>query len=1739
MNIKDAYIHNGEAILKDIQVSGSKLQKLKAGKDANDAYLTWVDVLDFSSFGASGHSHTWIGDGTLKMYAHTNNEINFGGTHTGTKIYFGYRATDSRSIPTEFVFGGSAGSAQLTASKFAAGLLALTSTETSATSTTKGINFTNGSSTAHIGLSTLLGIYSSGNIILRPDGATADATGNGSLKLTKDGATIYETFTAEKLVKSGGTSTQFLKADGSVDSNSYSLSTHDHDDKYLKLAGNTTSNPVTGPIYIDGSGLFIRSKDATKNVWEIVGDGTAWTSNYGFYLQYYGAGSGNNNDLVLYSHGQASTDIEVYRVHQDGSFIFKATPKVDTSDIYHAENLIPKTITLSTSAQTYITAGGTNYTLQMPNTDPYTSARTPSAHDHERIKPTRHDSDDPAPNTKGAYLTFQFSYIGGNWWNVLNMRSYTDMKYVSAELLTPANNPGADTGYSGNMMWRQGRNSTWLDMRTILDSANYTDYTVKKDGTGATGTWDIDISGNAATATTATNSDKVDEHHAMSAGSLLYKYAVTATIPASSVSGDFWYATITFARSYVRELTRSMLDATYSNRQGQVYLNTYEYNGAWYAFTTNYNGSNIKGIAYKSQNNPIYYVKLAKPTTYNNAVPDGTITVYSPYNCTITVSATAPSGITFTDLTTPGFTNLKASSASSADSAATATYASNVGTSADHVTAAQVKALHTWYTAVAGNNASGVIDNWNEIKNFIDGFHETDDLATYLTNTFLAKSGGTMTGPIKWTDSTALPEQTSPQYFVCIDAFNSGGTTKWASKANTLKALTGLTSTAIGDSDEPVYWDGGKFVKAGAYPTKASWNYDDVYPKKYSYSLPPQKCVKITYSNSAPVIISACRSNGQAQFLLAGLGYGADGWIRNQFRCLIPSTCFNWKLSDSACTVELYHNTTNSGNAVVTVITTGDITFTEVNALSGDADTKRFACYDELTWDNIANKPATATGYGYIGTTAVQANSAAQNLTGINDSTFSGVMNITGRQSYAEGIRIHDYSGISSVWFRAVNTDNYDAGMIGITADSTGLRFRLPASATGTSVADKVKIAYGGNVSITNALTVSGAFTASAAVYFTGLGSGSSNVTDDTELLTSYAGTGGFDNTTGAGQVYRRQATKLYNYIKSKTDGLYVTSVGVTDDTTNHENQLRYVKGGSSTYFTVPFATNSDTVDTYHAERLLHGAYNSSVVYDVLEIKQTNTPTEILIKTKLPFSNGNEMPSIYIRGFAYGNSVPVDIHLVFYIYGGAFCNCSATCYGVWKPQIFLFTYVENETTYVGIGLKKSIYYPRLYVDIADIWGNNGSRYHAEWTYEINTSNETTIIPEDNKKELEYKALDTSILGSAGSVAWTNITGKPDTFPVEDIYLKLAGGTMTGAAPINFTHDKIAINFRPDSASYYSKVQYMTAGNEALVFSNVSSVTSFIFKCGYNLVNGSNWNSVFNATTNIPSVQIKKQSLYVNAFINTNVNPDYNFYVGGTAAFTGQITSTVAAGTKPFVITSTTLNNNLNADLLDGFHAADFRNNIVDLRTSPQTFNPTYLKDIVFISEADYTTLVSNGSITKNSITHTYNASNWYVIEDKVPEYAENAGNADYASNAGHAGTAEWANNVDWDNIDNKPSWANSSLAWSDVTGKPTWVTWTETSSNATYSLSNATWTQTITLPTAAGSYILKLVSGNSTLTGVFSIGASDNAKDEISLHLHGNGPRLYARTNGTKLELSRNIATATNTSVTITYRRMI
>ena len=71
----------------------------------------------------------------------------------------------------------------------------------------------------------------------------------------------------------------------------------------------------------------------------------------------------------------------------------------------------------------------------------------------------------------------------------------------------------ASDGYGGNgrLYYRTGWDGNKNSWNTILDSENYNSFAPTKTGGGASGTWDINISGNAAS---ATNADKVDGYHA-------------------------------------------------------------------------------------------------------------------------------------------------------------------------------------------------------------------------------------------------------------------------------------------------------------------------------------------------------------------------------------------------------------------------------------------------------------------------------------------------------------------------------------------------------------------------------------------------------------------------------------------------------------------------------------------------------------------------------------------------------------------------------------------------------------------------------------------------------------------------------------------------------------------------------------------------------------------------------------------------------------------------------------------------------------------------------------------------------------------------------------------------------------------------------------------------------------------------------------------------------------------------
>ena len=116
---------------------------------------------------------------------------------------------------------------------------------------------------------------------------------------------------------------------------------------------------------------------------------------------------------------------------------------------------------------------------------------------------------------------------------------------------------------------------SWGSWKTVLDSVNYTSYTVKKDGTGASGTWGININGNAST------SDK-------------WKTARTITIGSSAKTLD-GSSNVLWSLSDIGAASSSHTHGLLNSNFGVILEDTAEDSG-WSMLNDSYNGFLLKSI---------------------------------------------------------------------------------------------------------------------------------------------------------------------------------------------------------------------------------------------------------------------------------------------------------------------------------------------------------------------------------------------------------------------------------------------------------------------------------------------------------------------------------------------------------------------------------------------------------------------------------------------------------------------------------------------------------------------------------------------------------------------------------------------------------------------------------------------------------------------------------------------------------------------------------------------------------------------------------------------------------------------------------------------------------------------------------------------------------------------------------------------------------------------------------------
>lgn len=203
-------------------------------------------------------------------------------------------------------------------------------------------------------------------------------------------------------------------------------------------------------------------------------------------------------------------------------------------------------------------------------------------------------------------------------------------------------------------------------------------------------------------------------------------------------------------------------------------------------------------------------------------------------------------------------------------------------------------------------------------------------------------------------------------------------------------------------------------------------------------------------------------------------------------------------------------------------------------------------------------------------------------------------------------------------------------------------------------------------------------------------------------------------------------------------------------------------------------------------------------------------------------------------------------------------------------------------------------------------------YNSTANLKIDTSGYTTATG--------YKKVNSSdsyvLLGGGGHTSLADLSSS-HTHP----YLPLAGGTMTGTIYRNYT-----------AASDQPMISLASANFDTWLWrikdyaTGASTDTSKVYGYGLKYIGtgeGVN-NRLRLIADNQAGTAVTAVSINQAGQIGIGVDSDasYRVYVSGASKFTGQITSSVADGTKPFIITSKTLNDNLNADLLDGLHASE-------------------------------------------------------------------------------------------------------------------------------------------------------------------------------------------------------------------------
>lgn len=429
----------------------------------------------------------------------------------------------------------------------------------------------------------------------------------------------------------------------------------------------------------------------------------------------------------------------------------------------------------------------------------------------------------------------------------------------------------------------------------------------------------------------------------------------------------------------------------------------------------------------------------------------------------------------------------------------------------------------------------------------------------------------------------------------------------------------------------------------------------------------------------------------------------------------------------------------------------------------------------------------------------------------------------------------------------------------------------------------------------------------------------------------------GWINTT-SGDMGTTAVTRIYcsndNFIRYKTPANFFSTLD------NDTNQLSITVGSQNRKLTVAYATTATSIGSGALKHMcsLHAQerYNA---YKII----TNW-----------HKSWNIMPTINIRGYAYNHETTIDCDIVMYHFNDNPINYSLTNKGSYAIRVWQAIENDVQVFYINPGIYFGMFNVFVYSGV-------GTERLSGWSM--------TTVSEVSGTEISKKAIATSITGNASTankwttartltigatgksvdgsedVSWTlNELGASASTHTHNViingttktiaatggtavdlgsYLPLSGGTLFNTGQNTILNIKASSNTDSilrftdsDTSEVYEILLRRPASSYGLQFNKNGTY--------YNLLHAGNTYFGTVSETNIP-ITINGTTYTFSS--SSHTHPQYVDLtsvqtISGVKTFSSQIKSSVTTGTSPFSISSTTLVNNLNADMLDGKHLED-------------------------------------------------------------------------------------------------------------------------------------------------------------------------------------------------------------------------